>query len=454
MKRTPLEAWIAFLAAGGGEGRDAATFDRSTLERYQLRRLRETLDLARARSSFYRRHLAGTDLDLASIDDLRRLPFTTAGDIRANPLGLVCVSQDEISRVVTLDSSGTTGPPKRLYFTRADQALTVDFFRVGMSTFTGPGDRVLILLPGETPGSVGDLLATALRDLGAVPIRHGPVRDPGQTLRIAAQERVSVMVGVPTHVLRLARHAPAAPALPHLHSILLSTDHVPAAIVAEIERTWDCRVYNHYGATEMGLGGGVDCAARRGYHLREADLLFEIVDPGNGEPVAGGAEGEVVFTTLTRVGMPLVRYRTGDLSRWLAGPCPCGTGLRTLAHVTTRVGAAVPLGTAGLLAQADLDEAVFGVEGVLDFAGSVTRPGTRAALAIRVEAAQRPSAVVRDEVDRALRTVPVIVGANASGDLASIEVIVGSGHVSGPTLAKRSVRDADCIQASAENSPG
>ncbi len=103
-------------------------------------------------------------------------------------------------------------------------------------------------------------------------------------------------------------------------------------------------MFNHYGMTEMGLGGGVDCRALTGYHLREADLYFEIVDPVDGRPLPDGEPGEVVFTTLTRRGMPLIRYRTGDLARFLPGSCPCGTVLRRLDHVQGRLAGRVKVG--------------------------------------------------------------------------------------------------------------
>jgi phenylacetate-CoA ligase len=219
MELTPLGPWIL------------NKINHSDLAEYQLRKLNETLRLACDKSRYYRRHLASNPIELASRADLSRLPFTTADDVRADPLSFVCVSQGDIQRVVTLDdanfplatltTSGTTGQPKRLYFTRDDQELTIDFFHIGMSTFTDSGDRVLILLPGDTPGSVGDLLAMALTRLGAVPIKHGPVRDPVATLDVMRREEVNVMVGVPTHVLALARH-PNAPKL-QLKSVLLTT---------------------------------------------------------------------------------------------------------------------------------------------------------------------------------------------------------------------------------------
>ena len=101
--------------------------------------------------------------------------------------------------------------------------------------------------------------------------------------------------------------------------MLLSTDQAPAPLVAAIEQAWGCRVFDHYGTTETGLGGGVECEAHDGLHLREADLLFEVVEPATGRSLPDGEEGEIVFTTLTREAMPLIRYRTGDLGRLLPG---------------------------------------------------------------------------------------------------------------------------------------
>ena len=428
MRLTPLEPWIARKTADRGR--------RTAVNDYQLKQLQSTVELARAKSRFYRERLAGAP-EIETLDDLQRLPFTTADDVRADPLAFVCVSQDEIARVVTLDSSGTTGTPKRLYFTKADQELTIDFFAVGMSTFTQPGDRVLILLPGETPGSVGDLLAKGLERIGAVPIKHGPVRDPAATRAVAVREAATVMVGVPTHLLRLVRTMAPGEALPPVHSVLLSTDHVPQAIVHAIEGAWGCTVFNHYGMTETGLGGGVDCEARRGYHLREADLLYEVIDPATGRPGAAGEPGEVVFTTLTREGMPLIRYRTGDYGRWLASPCPCGTSLKSLSHITTRLSGPVDLGGGLWLTQPDLDEALFAIDGVLNFATDVARTdaGPRVSVTIQITPAAHPD-TVQAEAHNALRTLPVL----AAAPRLRLDLQLSTEPVSPPTLAKRAIK--------------
>jgi phenylacetate-CoA ligase len=441
---TPLQPWIARKI--GGEG-DRFPLTRERIREYQLARLRETLRLVRERSPFYRVHLADAPDDLDCLEDLARFPFTTADDLRENGLRFLCVSQGDIRRVVTLDTSGTTGNPKRLYFTADDQELTIDFFRVGMSTFTAPGDRVLILLPGERPGSVGDLLATALGRLGADGIKHGPVRDVAQTLDVMIEREVNVLVGVPVQVLALARYGESkgvAPP-PALKRVLLTTDHVPDAITRVLERTWGCEVYNHYGMTEMGLGGGVECQARRGYHLREADLYFEIIDPATGDPLPDGERGEVVFTTLTRSGMPLIRYRTGDESRFLPGDCPCGTLLKTLERVKGRLDGRIEIGAVGCLTMADLDEALFLIAGLLDFSATLTREGGGNRLHVQTVVLEETGQALA--IRRQLDAVPSVWSAHEAGCL---DVCVGLQiadwcSTPGFRMSKRRIVDQRCL---------
>ncbi len=411
MKRTPLESWVSGKI---GNGKDPLT--RARIEHHQRLMLQETLAWARAKSSFYRKHLAGlSEREFRGLGDWCRIPFTTAEDIRQNPLHFLCVSQSEIKRVVTLHTSGTTGLPKRIYFTREDQELTVDFFHRGMSTLVGPGERVLILLPGERPGSVGDLLATGLQRLGASAVSHGPVQDYPQALQVMVREGIDALVGIPVQVLALARHSKrqAAP-----RSVLLSTDYVPDSIKKELHVIWGCEVYTHYGMTEMGFGGGVECEARQGYHMREADLYFEIVDPKTGKPLQDGERGEVVFTTLTRRGMPLIRYRTGDLSRFIPEPCPCGTVLKTMACLRGRIQGSVELAPGKVLTMADLDEALFPIEGLLDFSAAFTHEQDMNSLKIIATMLEENGEPRTDDIYRALHGIPDLRIALQEGTLA------------------------------------
>ncbi|MEW5723716.1 MAG: DVU_1553 family AMP-dependent CoA ligase [Thermodesulfobacteriota bacterium] len=435
MKATPFEQWLG-QRIGAGSGRPA----RSDLETYQLEKLRETIHWARTRSAFYRGRLAGlTEDDLSDLEDLGRFPFTTEEDLRQSPLRFLCVSQGSVYRVVTVPSPGTGGRPKRVYFIQADLEQTVDFFRQGLSLLAGPGDKVLVLFPADRPGGVGDLVLAALKGLGALGLAPGPVSDPARTIELIFREEVKVVVGLPTHVLALARFSRG---LSGPGGVMLSGDHVPDSLVREIQDAWGASVLSHYGMTEMGFGGGVECAARRGYHLREADLYFEIIDPGTGRPVPEGQPGEVVFTTLTRRGMPLLRYRTGDLSRFLPLPCPCGAALRTLARVKARSGDRVEIGPDKSLTMADLDEALFGVKELLDFRPTLQSRGEKLCLRLEVKVKAGPENGILSAVEDALAGVAAVQSVREEG---ALEVEIQLRTWTGDTpldYAKRAIMDS------------
>lgn len=418
---TPLEDWIARrldLPAG-------ARPTPAVLAAHQLAALRRTVDHARRNSPFYRRRLAECPTGLQDLDGFARLPFTTAEDIRSEPEAFLAVSRAEIARIVTLETSGTTRAPKRIFFTDQDLERTVDFFHHGMTTLVRPGQRVLILLPGERPASVGDLLRRALARMDVEGVVHGPVTDPGALVRRLAESPVDAMVGLPLQVLALARW-PLCGKTCRPKNVLLTADHVPLAVVDVLRQIWDCDVYQHYGMTETGLGGGVECAARDGCHLREADVYVEIVDPASGRPLPDGAPGEVVVTPLDRAGMPLVRYRTGDRARFLPGACPCGSVLRRLDRVEGRLAHRIELAPGHFLSLGDLDEAVLPLPGVVGLDARIETGDGRDRLRVAVQVVpgtDGPDPAAR--IEAALGRVPALTRALAAGTLFPPSVTVG-----------------------------
>jgi len=351
--------------------------DLERLTAWQLHHLRQTLARAAQHSSFYADRLCDVRPEsLRAPDDIARLPFTSAGDLVAAGERMLCVPPSEIDRIVTLPTSGTTGAPKRVFFTAADLELTVDFFLHGMATFTEAGDTVLVFMPGERPGSVGDLLRRALARLGARAVVHGPVTDVDAALDALRTEHPAVLVGLPVQLLTLARaQAAGGGARPSVRAVLASADRTVPAVRCAIEEAWRCTVFDHYGTTEMGFGGGVECEAHAGYHLREADLLFEVVSPESGLPVPPGETGEVVVTTLTRAGMPLIRYRTGDLATWSQVACRCGSSLPLLGHIQGRVEGAVHLAGGSALSVGLLDDLLLALPEVADYQAVVADAG-------------------------------------------------------------------------------
>jgi phenylacetate-coenzyme A ligase PaaK-like adenylate-forming protein len=288
-----------------------------------------------------------------------------------------------------------------------------------MSTLVAPGQRVLILMPGALPGSVGDLLVKALERMEVHGIVHGPVSDPEAAIRAALDEGIDCLVGIPVQVLAMARHAQGIKLAGRIRSVLLSTDYVPEAIVAAIEKAWGSRIVKHYGMIEMGLGGAVECAARCGYHFREADLLVEIVDPQTRRPVTDGAPGEIVFTTLTREAMPLIRYRTGDQAAFKLDICPCGTTLRTLDTVQGRWHDRLLFGRGTHLLIGHLDEAVFGIDGVLNYEAEICKGKNTDHLMLLIAARERENfPALKKRVRQAVFSLPVVRDARTAGMLA------------------------------------
>jgi len=442
MEITPLEPWIKTRLGTTSNGADL----RSDIDRHQLLKLRETVDYARSHAPFYRTLFDGiSGSDLKSLEDITTLPFTTAEDIQENDLRFLCVSRDEISRVVTLNTSGTTAPAKRIHFTEDDLELTTDLFHHGMKALVRSGQKVLILMPGEQHGSVGDLMVKALPRMGAEGIPHGIVLDDSAAIAEIAAQQIDCLIGIPVQVLGLVRH-PHVESIPRgrIKSVLLSADYVPSAIVTEIERAWGCPVFNHYGMTEMGLGAAVDCQALSGYHIREADLLFEIIDPDSGLPVPDGQTGEVVFSTLTRKGMPLVRYRTGDFSRFIPDPCPCGTILKRLAWVTGRRDSGVCVGRQSVVTVADLDEALFPLPGLLNFQTAVHGSQELASLHVTLYTGKHSGsdAILAEKARQALGIIPSVRTAMDEGVLSLAPFTISSENWISSGSIKRKIIDA------------
>jgi phenylacetate-coenzyme A ligase PaaK-like adenylate-forming protein len=307
----------------------------------------------------------------------------------------------------------------------------------------------MILVPGEAPGSTGALLAEAFRRLGASPIVHGLPRDLAAAIAVMRRERPASLVGIPTHALALARQAEESDGDPlRLRSAFLISDHVSDSIARAIGRAWGCEVFEHYGLTETGLGGGVDCEAHSGYHLREADLYLEVIDPGTGAAVPEGTLGEVVVTTLSRRGMPLVRYRTGDLSRFLPGQCACGTALRRLERVRGRRGEVSLAG--GEVTIATLDEALFEVPVLVDFTAAVTRHEGATRLDIRAWSVRQDHRALAPAVLEALEAVPALRAARSAGALAiNVDTVFAGGRLPrGPEKRTIAVGSSDAAARS------
>lgn len=337
MNRTKLEQWIKTV-----EGIPYLT--RENLQELQLRRLNETL--ARLQKS------QGLPREVSSLEALSCLPFTTPQMLSEHPGRYLATSQAQVSRVISGATSGTTGPAKRVFYTEGDCQNTVGFFAAGISEMLSPGEKCLIAFPFSGAFGLGDLIARAVESLGAVPVRGRFGACWEETARQIRETGATAYIGFPVPLLGLLRLYPGLP----IRRALVSGDACPAGVMKALEAPLEGPLYPHYGSRECGLGGAVTCPALEGMHLRENHIIAEIVD-AQGRGLPEGAYGELVITTVGLEAMPLIRYRTGDYTRFLP-PCPCG-------GVTRRIGPVSRF--EGKISMEALDSALFSVPTLVDY---------------------------------------------------------------------------------------
>ena len=308
------------------------------MDALQLKRLRETVDYVLERVPFYRERLTSAGIrsgeDIRSLREIERIPFTTKEDLRdAYPDGFLAVPREQVRRIHA--SSGTTGKPTIGYYTAAD-----------METWAELSARVLVqngLTPEDTMQvSVGYGLFT-----GALGFHQGAERigctivpaSTGNTQKQLVMLRdvgATILMATPSYATYLSELIAGEPGMREqlrLRRVLLGAERCTRSMRETIERNLGVPTADNYGLTEcFGPGVAGECAERTGMHISEDVFLPEIIDPETGTVLGDGERGELVFTSLRREAMPLLRYRTRDITQLDHAGCACGrTSVRMLA---------------------------------------------------------------------------------------------------------------------------
>ncbi len=210
---------------------------------------------------------------------------------------------------------------------------------------------------------------------------------PEEQIRFIREYKINVLMSSPSYIHRLTLEADTDLKALGVKYIILSAQTWTEELRAELQRTWGATVLDAYATNECGCGIASECIRQDGLHISEADFWIEIVDPGTGEPLEDGREGEVVITTLSRRGMPLVRYRIGDLARILPqeSRCECGLPLRKLSRIKGRADDVLILGAGNNVFPDEFDRAILNVPGVTDYQLVVERDGYKDVLHLTVE---------------------------------------------------------------------
>ena len=321
--------------------KEIETADREKLRQLQLQRLKSIIASA-LKTPFYSRRLPSVGInspdDIKSLDDLRKIPFTTKDDLRQNyPKGLLSVDTSEVVRIHT--SSGTTGIPTVIYLSAKDLDAATDI--MARSIYATGTDKTDIL---QNMMSYGLFTGGLCMHYGAervglmvIPAAGGNTKRQVQLMK---DFRTTVLHITPSYLLhvhsKLAEYGVAVSDLA-LKKAFIGAEPHSENTRRKIEDLFNIDAYNSYGLSEMnGPGVAFECVYKTDLHLWEDAYIVEIINPKTGELVPDGREGEVVLTNLIRHAMPLMRYRTRDLAFLHKESCPCKRTHRRLSRILGR----------------------------------------------------------------------------------------------------------------------
>lgn len=314
------------------------TASRERIAQHQLHRLRTGITGVLAQNPFYQRKFSGLDPhDLKSLDDIRRLPFTTKAELAEDqrehpPYGTNLTFP--LRRYVRLhQTSGTRGSPLKILDTPESWDWWADCWTT-VYRAAGVNDEDVVFLAFSFGPFIGFWSAyEGAKRIGALVVPGGG-QTSVQRLQTILATNTTTLICTPTYALHLAEVAQAE-GIDIASSSVRGTIHAgePGASIPHtrqrIEEAFGARAYDHLGMTEMGAYG-FTCLNQDSVHVNEAEFIAEILDPATGAPVADGETGELVLTNLGRWGMPALRYRTGDRVQRGICECPCGRTYLTL----------------------------------------------------------------------------------------------------------------------------
>ena len=316
------------------------TMPREQLQRLQVEKLRKTIEVC-LNSPFYGKRLGElgiTPESIQTVEDIRKIPFTTKADLRDNyPFGLVGGNMEEAIRIHS--SSGTTGHPTVVVYSRHDidswaNMIARNMYMVGCrksDVFQNSSGY------GMFTGGLGFQYGAEALDATTVPAAAGNSK---RQIMFIKDFGTTCLHAIPSYAIRLAevfREEGVDPASTKLHTLFIGAEPHTDEQRRRIERLLGVKAYNSFGMTEMnGPGVAFECKEQDGMHLWEDNYIVEIVNPDTLEPVPDGEIGEMVLTTLDRTMMPILRYRTRDLTRIIPGQCKCGRTHRRIDRIKGR----------------------------------------------------------------------------------------------------------------------
>ena len=399
--------------------KDLKSITRKVIEDFQLFKLRRTLNHACRESVFYQELFGKHGInpsDVKSLADLPKIPFTTPANLAEVPYKLLSVSLTKIDRVFTRVTSGTSGQPKKVFFTGDDLEIITDGMAAIMNTafsssgLAAQGCVIQIFLANGTPMSQVSLVARGVEQMGGLPVAGDITADIEEQIEAIQETRPVMLMGSAFRIYRITQEARQSHNLAKIgvKIIFITSEYLSQSMRRNLGDFWKAEVYHHYGMTEAGLSAAIECQAHDGFHFNGADFLFEVVDRATGEVLKDGEEGELIFTTLSREGMPLIRYRTGDISRLIRDPCKCGVStLGRIGTITKRAGLVATIGQGKQIYPALFDDVLYAFPKLIDYRVFLARKEDMDCLTCKVELTEKEPRLEENLTDAILNIAPI-----------------------------------------------
>lgn len=412
-------------------------FDYTSLYQEQEKKLQQFMQGIYQRSSYYRQKLQAAGINpeqIKTMQDLALIPFTTKAELRSGyPLGMQAVPDEEVVRIHS--SSGTTGKAIIVPYTSGDVATWAEMMSRCMEmTGITKKDRVQVT-PGYGLWTAGIGFQAGVERLGAMAIPTGPGNTEKQ-LELMEDLQTTAIIGTSSYGLLLAEeiHKRGLQGKLNLKKGIFGSERWGSKMRRRIEELLGIDTFDIYGLTEIyGPGIAIDCSYHQGMHFWSDHLLFEIIDPISGQPLPPGEQGELVITTLSKEGMPLLRYRTHDITRLRTDICPCGSPYPRIDRILGRTDDMVKVKGVNIY-PGQIDHVLKQTEGAgSEYQLVLTRSGGKDRILVKAEAqeAAEPEKVAQ-EIKRNMKT--------RIGILSEVEVLP---YGSLPRVEKKSKRVYD-----------
>lgn len=407
------------------------TLSREEIEKIQLERLQETVHRVYDKVPYYRAKMDDAGVkpeDIKELKDLQKLPFVTKQDMRDTyPFGLFAVPKDDLVRIHA--SSGTTGKPTVVGYTQRDLEMWTECVSriAAMGGATSKDVAQICFGYGMFTGALG--LHFGLENIGAaiVPSSTGNTE---KQLMYMKDFGTTLLVATPSYALRIAEVAQQMGIDPkkdlNVKIGLVGSELLTDAMRAEMHKMWgdDMLVTSNYGMSElMGPGVSGECLEHNGMHINEDYFIPEIIDPKTGEVLPPGEKGELVITCIYKEALPLIRYRTKDITRLMYEPCACGRTTCRMENLDGRTDDMLKIRGVNVF-PSQIEEVLLGIEEIgPHYEIVVTREGHTDKLEIRVELstdAMEDSYKVLEAIEKKIKSkLRVMLGLDAKVRLES-----------------------------------